>query len=145
MAANVLVDTDIFSSVLVAPDRAAKRGLPVDSWRGTLQGVRVVITFQTRAEVLAGAQIDVWGARRVSALRALLDTTPTIAADTAVIDAYARFRAECRQTGHPLHNKQHNADCWNAASAIAKGLPLFAHDRIYLGAPGLTLFEVSHL
>lgn len=71
----------------------------------------------------------------------LLDTTPTIGADRAVIDAYAKFRAECRNAGHPLYDKQHNADRWNAASAIAKGLPLFAHDGIYTDAPGLTLFD----
>lgn len=137
----VLIDTDIFGSVYVTPDRAAKRGLPVAEWRRALEGVRVFITFQTRAEILAGACIDNWGERRVSELRELLDTTPTIGADRAVIDAYAKFRAECRNAGHPLHDKQHNADRWNAASAIAKGLPLFAHDGIYTDAPGLTLFD----
>jgi predicted nucleic acid-binding protein len=136
----VLIDTDIFSSVYVTPGPAARRGLPVDDWRRALEGARVLITFQTRAEILAGACINNWGERRVSELRELLDTTPTIGADRAVIDAYARFRAACRNAGHPLNAKQHNADRWNAASAIAKGLPLFAHDGIYAKAPGLTLF-----
>lgn len=139
----VLIDTDIFSSVYVTPDRAAKRGLPVDEWRRALEGVRVLITFQTRAEVLAGACIDNWAEGRVSALRELLDATPTIGADRAVVDAYARFRAACRSAGHPLNAKQHNADRWNAASAIAKGVPLFAHDGIYADAPGLALFSLD--
>ncbi|MFT3876699.1 MAG: hypothetical protein QM708_09800 [Propioniciclava sp.] len=138
----VLVDTDIFGSVYVTPDRAAKRGLPVAEWRRALEGVRVFITFQTRAEILAGAFIDRWGGRRVAELRDLLDTTPTIGADASVIDAYARFRADCRTAGHPLYDRPHNADRWNAACAIAKGLPLFAHDGIYTGAPRLTLFKV---
>ncbi|MDN5792878.1 MAG: hypothetical protein L0H22_07455 [Brevibacterium aurantiacum] len=98
------------------------------------------VTFQTPAELLAGALIDSWGGHRVLELRGLLDATPT-GADQGVVDAYARLRAECRRAGHPLHDKQHNADRWNAASAIAKGLPLFAHDGIYVGAPRLTLFD----
>lgn len=137
----VLIDTDIFGSVYVTPDRAARRGLPVAEWRRALEGARVFVTFQTRAELLAGALIDTWGERRVLELRGLLDATPTIGADQAVVDAYARLRAECRSAGHPLHDKQHNADRWNAASAIAKGLPLFAHDGIYAGVPRLTLFD----
>ena len=135
----VLIDTDIFGSVYVTPDRAAKRGLPVAEWRRAVEGARVFVTFQTRAELLAGAFIDNWGEQRVGELRRLLDTTPTIGADQAVVDAYARLRAECRSAGHPLQDKQHNADRWNAACAIAKGLPLFAHDGIYAGAPRLML------
>ncbi len=137
----VLVDTDIFGSVYVTPDRAARRGLPVDVWRSALEGARVLISFQTRAELLAGAFIDAWGERRVTGLRHKLDTTPTIGIDTAVIDAFAQLRADCRRAGHPLQAKQHNADCWHAASSIAKGVPLFAHDRIYAGAPGVALFK----
>ncbi len=136
----VLIDTDVYSSVFITPDRAAKRGLPVDDWRRALEGVRVLITFQTRAEILAGASMNRWAEQRLSALRGLLDNTPTIGADRDVIDAYARLRAACRQAGHALNDKQHNADRWNAASAIAKDLPLFTNDRIYANAPRLALF-----
>jgi len=139
----VLVDTDVFGSVYVTPGRAIQNGLPVADWRRSLEGVRVFITFQTRAEILAGALMSNWGPHRVSALRELLDRTPTIGADQSVVDAYARLRADCRSAGHALHDKLHNADRWNAASAIAKGLPLFSHDGIYADAPGLTLFSAS--
>lgn len=138
---TVLVDTDIFGSLYVRPDRAGQRGHPVAAWRSALEGVRVVISFQTRAEVLAGVLIDSWGKRRVADVRELLDAMPTVGVDSDVIDAYARLRADCRRAGHPLHARPHNADRWHAACAIAKGLPLFARDGIYAGAPGLTLFD----
>lgn len=137
----VLVDTDIFGSVYVTPDSAARRGLPVDAWRSSLEGVRVLVSFQTRAELLAGALQNAWGQRRLAGLVEKLDATPMINVDTAVIDAYAHLSASCRAAGHALHDKPHNADRWHAACAIAKGVPLFAHDGIYAGAPGLTLFN----
>lgn len=98
------------------------------------------ISFQTRAEVLAGAALSAWGERRLGHLRAQLDATPTITPDASVVDAYAQLQAACRRQGHALAEKHHPADRWNAACAIAKGLSLLARDGIYAGAPGLTLF-----
>ena len=75
------MDTDIFSALYIDPDRAAKRGLPIDAWRAQLTGARVLISFQTRAEVIAGTQIGNWGERRVSSARDRLDSVPTVPAD----------------------------------------------------------------
>lgn len=44
-----LVDTDVFSALYVDPERSARRGMPVETWRSALTGIRVVISFQTRA------------------------------------------------------------------------------------------------
>jgi hypothetical protein len=55
------------------------------------------------------------------------------------------LRAECRQIGHPLHQKQHLGDLWIAATAIRWQLPLVAHDAVFVGCPGIELLtEVSH-
>lgn len=132
-------DTDIYSALYIDPDRAARRGLPLDSWRSTLTGVRQLISFQTRAEVLAGARMSSWGQQRIEAATARLDRSPTIPADRDVIGAYAELSAACRRAGHPLHDKIHTGDRWVASSAMAKGLPLFARAGIYEGVPGLTL------
>lgn len=137
----VVVDTDIFSSIFIAPDRAGRRGLPVASWISALTGLRVVISFQTRAEVLVGIRGSNWGAARVAAAVAKLDTAHTIPADRDVIDAFAELTVSCRRAGHGLHDPRHAADRWVAACAVAKGLPLFGRDGIYRDAPGLRLLD----
>ncbi|MDO3634694.1 PIN domain-containing protein [Mycolicibacterium arseniciresistens] len=131
-----LVDTDAFSILYLRRNSDDHR---VIGWREYLTGRRVAISFQTRAEVIAGIQMAGWGEQRVAKVRELLDQTPTIRSDDEVIDAYARLTARCRRAGHALHAKEHSGDRWVAACAIAKGLDLVAGDGIYLDAPDLTL------
>lgn len=131
-----LVDTDAFSLLFVRRGSSDPR---IAGWRELLTGRQVIISFQTRAELLEGAVADGWGERRAAALRAILDRTPTIGVDDEVVDAHAALYAECRRVSHPLHDKRNTADRWVAACAVAKGLPLLAGDGIYQAVPGLTL------
>lgn len=133
-----LVDTDAFSLLFVRLGASDPR---IARWLELLTGRRILISFQTRSEVLAGAMADGWGARRVIALRQILDRTPTVVVDNAVIDTHAELYAECRRLGHALHGKAHTGDRWVAACAITKSLPLLAGDGIYLGAPLLDLMS----
>lgn len=138
-----MLDTDVFSDLYVKPeDSARKQGLPIDEWRTALRGYRVVISFQTRAEVLIGARIAKWGEPRMDALRLKLDSTPTIQLDEDVLDSFIALTADAKTHGKAIWAKVHTADRWVAACAIAKSLPLFARDDIYVEAPSLTLFEV---
>ncbi|WP_415972524.1 PIN domain-containing protein [Rhodococcus sp. 077-4] len=134
-----LLDTDVFSILYIDPARAAHRGHPVTDLRARLAGLQVVIAFQTRAEVLAGAIAGNWGERRVAAARDKLDSAPTISIDREVVDAYAVLNAACKSADHALHAKIHTGDRWIAACAIAKGVPLLSLDGIYSGAPDLAL------
>lgn len=131
-----LLDTDVFSALFVRT-----RGEPVEAadWRSRLTGRQVVISFQTRAELLYGAKNKDWGQARRAQLEQILDRTVTIQPDLDVIDAFASLRDECRRAGHALHDRPHTADRWIAACAIAKDLPLLAADQIYRNAPGLQL------
>ena len=131
-----VVDTDVFSLLYVHQGSPDPR---VPSWRTLLAGTRVLVSFQTRTELLSGALANQWGARRMSQLRTILDQTPTIRADDDVIDAHATLVAECRRAGHALWDKQHTGDRWVASCAIAKHVELLAGDGIYQGAPGLVL------
>lgn len=133
-----VVDTDVFSLLFVRRDSTDPR---VARWRQLLTGRRVLISFQTRSEVLAGALARNWGTQRILDLREILDQTPTIGVDDAVIDAYALLTAECRRAGHGLQDKSHTGDRWVAACAISKDVPLLAGDDIYRNAPGLTLLD----
>jgi len=140
----VLLDTDVFSALYVTRrEIGLKQGLPIDSWMATLTGFRLLIAFQTRAELLAGAYLANWGERRLTGLHGQLDLTPTVDEDLEVIDAYARLHADARKSGHPLgHKRDHVGDRWIAACAIAKGLPLMTGNRRHFeNAPGLTLLD----
>lgn len=114
---------------------------PVDTWMKALTGYRPLVSFQTRAEALAGAYLAGWGERRLDALLTKLDLTPTIDEDRTVIEAYARLVYEARKIGHPLGAPGlHVGDRWVAACAIAKGLPLLTGNRKHFeNAPGLRL------
>jgi len=68
-----VVDTDVFSLMYV---RRANSDLRVAGWREYLTGRRVLISFQTRAEVLVGARSAQWGGRRMAEAIEILDRTP---------------------------------------------------------------------
>lgn len=138
----VLLDTDVFGALFgMSREHARRRGFPVDRWSDALQGKRVMISFQTHAEVLAGALYGQWSERRMGEMRIRLDATPTIDEDRDVIEAFAQLTAACKRAGVALHAKVHTGDRWVAACAIAKGIPLLSHDGIYVGAPGVRLFD----
>jgi predicted nucleic acid-binding protein len=142
----VLLDTDVFSALHVTPrEVVVKQQHPIEAWEATLVGVRSIIAFQTRAEVLGGAYHARWGDKRLAQLRERLDATPTVDEDRDVVEAYARLSAEARAIGHPLGSpSQHTADRWIAACAIAKGVPLLTGNRRHFDqAPGLHLVEVT--
>lgn len=134
--AAAVVDTDVFSLMYL---RRANNDSRVAGWREYLTGRRVLISFQTRAEVLSGARSAQWGGRRMAETIEILDRTPTIRPDNEVVDAYAELAAECRRIGHGLQARDHTGDRWVAACAIAKRLDLLAGDAIYQGAPNLVV------
>lgn len=137
---TAIVDTDVYSLVYMHRTSNDPR---IGRWRKSLEGCRVIISFQTRAEVLAGARSRGWSSRRFSRLIEMLDRTPTIRSTDDVVDAYASLYTECRRIGHALHDKQHTADRWIAACAVAKGIDLLAGDGVYRRAPGLSLLDIS--
>lgn len=132
----MVIDTDAFSRLYVN----RRQGRDVAGWRKSLLGRRVVIAFQSRAELLSGARIAGWGQRRTSELREILDRTPTVPADEDVIEAFVQVTADSRAAGHGLHAKVNTGDRWVAACAIAHGLPLLSADGIFKDTPGLQIF-----
>ncbi|OBF18532.1 PIN domain-containing protein [Mycobacterium sp. ACS4331] len=133
---TAIVDTDVFSCVYVLLRGADPR---TTAWTEALANRRVIISFQTRAEILAGARQRGWGAPRVTRLQEILGRTPTIQSDNDVVDAHATLTAECLAIGHALGQKIHTADRWIAACAIAKGLELFSGDTVFQGVPNLNV------
>lgn len=146
IARAVVLDTDVFSALYVTPPEAVqKQGHPVAAWIAALTGLRPLISFQTRAEVLSGAYLANWGRKRIDAVVEKLDATPTISEDREVIEAYAQLLASARKAAHPFGDKAHHVgDRWIAACAIAKNLPLLTGNRRHFeNAPGLTLLSTT--
>ena len=54
-----------------------------------------------------------------------------------VTDAYVDLRTWCVRTGHGLGAKDHEADRWVAAVAVAGRLPLATEDLIFDDVPNL--------
>jgi predicted nucleic acid-binding protein len=51
----------------------------------------------------------------------------------------AELRNQCRMIGHPLHQSNHNADLWIAATAIRWSIALVAHDAVFTDCPRIRL------
>ncbi|MCA0438765.1 MAG: PIN domain-containing protein [Actinobacteria bacterium] len=131
-----LLDTDAWSRLIAGKKDHDPR---MQQWRRLLEGRPIHIAAQTRGEVLFGAAAARWGVRRTSALKASLEQAGVIYPSAAVVDAWARLRADCLHLGHALHHKEHMGDAWIAATAMAFEMPLLSADRIFAGVPGLEL------
>jgi len=60
--------------------------------------------------------------------------TGTVLVDTNVFTARLRERSPLA-----LHQSDHNADLWIAATAIRWSVPLVAHDAVFTGCPKVRL------
>jgi predicted nucleic acid-binding protein len=129
--ATILVDTNVFTA------RLRERSPLATSYAKHLFGRRIALAPQTVAEARYGALSAGWGAARVESLSRLIARARVLPVDIDTIEAVAQLRNECRQIGHGLHQRGHNADLWIAATAIRWRIPLVAHDAIFDGCPGL--------
>jgi predicted nucleic acid-binding protein len=130
----VVVDTNVFTASL----RGTRSPLEALYAKHTA-GRRIVVAPQTVAEARYGALVAGWGPRRVRELAHSISEVAVLEVDGATTETAAQLRNECRLIGHALHQRLHNADLWIAAAAIRWGLPLVAHDAVFVGCPGLDL------
>ena len=94
---------------------------------------------QTVAEARYGALSAGWGTTRLERLSRLIARARVLPVDIDTIETVAQLRNDCREIGHGLHQRNHNADLWIAATAIRWSIPLVAHDSIFTGCPRLEL------
>ena len=129
----VVVDTDVFSARLIANSLLARRYEPLLAGRGE------IISFQTVAELTYGARLSGWGSARLGRLNAAIDAVEVVHTGEELINTYAEFRVACTRAGHALHQRQHDADRWIAATALRLGIPLVSNDHVFRNAPDLAL------
>lgn len=132
-----MLDTDVWSHLYGR--RGDHRDIPI--WRAMLTGRLVVVSVQTRAEIIRGLIQRDLGQTRRERIMGQLDDTATIPITRELADTYAHLAAEVTRVGHALQAKEHTGDRWVAATAVHLGVPLLAVDGIYRNAPGLLLLE----
>ena len=100
-------------------------------WAPVLERMAWVLPFPVVAEMRFGAEVAGWGARRRGVLERLIHSAGVIPPLDPVVDAYVDLRTWASRHGHGLAGKDHEADRWVAAVAIAAGLPLATEDTIF--------------
>lgn len=129
----IVIDTDVFSAQLIRRSALATRYAPL------IAGREAFISFQTATEVRFGALVRQWGKKRMVELEDKLSKVEIVHSGPELVTVHAQLRADCRATGHALHQQDHNADRWIAASAIRLDIPLVSNDGIFHNVPGLKL------
>lgn len=119
--------------------RRANNDSRVAGWRQYRTGRRVLISFQTRAEVLAGARSAQWGIGGWPKRSRFLTGRPRSVLITKWWTRMQRSPPSATGSAMGLQAREHTGDRWVAACAIAKRLDLLAGDAIYQGAPNLVL------
>ncbi len=121
-----MVDTMIASAWLGRAVSARR-----SRWAPTLEPAGWILPFVVVAEMRFGARVANWRPSRASVLERLVANTQVAPPLPEVIDAYVELRNWCVSNGHGLGAKDHEADRWVAATAIAGGLPLATDDGIW--------------
>lgn len=136
MVTTVVVDTMIASAWL-----GERRSVRQARWAPALESAAWLLPFVVVAEMRFGAEVAGWGARRRAVLDRLIARTGIVPPLEEVTDAYVDLRTWCVQCGHGLGAKDHEADRWVAAVAVAAGLPLATDDSIFTDVRGLRLLD----
>jgi predicted nucleic acid-binding protein len=110
-------------------------------WVPLLERASWVLPFTVVAELRFGAEVAGWGARRRGVLERLIASGGVVPPIDAVTDAYVDLRTWCVRNGHGLGAKDHEADRWVAAVAIAGRVPLASEDTIFEDVPTLLRVE----
>ena len=132
MTSAIVIDTMIASAWLSVRDSARKT-----RWQPLLTGSQWVLPFTVVAEMRFGAEVAGWGVRRRGALDRLVTSAKVMPPLGEVTDAYLDLRTWCVRNGHGLGAKDHEADRWVAAVALAAELPLASEDAIFDSVPRL--------
>ena len=108
-------------------------------WTETLERSSWILPFAVVAEMRFGASVAAWGHRRTEALERLVASTEVAPPLAEVIAAYVDLRTWCVREGHGLGAKDHEADRWVAATALAGNIPLASDDGIFVEVRDLIL------
>jgi predicted nucleic acid-binding protein len=125
----VILDTSVFI--------AAEQGRPLRHELPASAGVSVVTLAELELGVLAAREPET-RAQRLSTLTRVREQTAGVAADERVASAYARLAAgELAMGRRPrIH------DTWIAATALARGIPVWTRDAYFASYPAVDVVRV---
>lgn len=110
-------------------------------WTDKLERAAWILPVVVVAEMRFGADVANWGERRTASMERLIKRTEIAPPLPTVVGAYVDLRSWCVRTGHGLGAKDHEADRWVAAVALAGGIPLATDDGIFDNVNGLILLD----
>ncbi len=108
-------------------------------YRDDLAGRKLVISFQTSAEVRYGALKARWGNERLERMEQRLAAALHVPPHEELTRAWAELRNECRRAGHAFQDRIHAANLWTAATAKTIDAPLVTHDAGFRDIPGIDI------
>jgi tRNA(fMet)-specific endonuclease VapC len=133
----VLLDTTVAS--LLHPKKRADALRT--KYEPHMRGATLALSFQTVAELWRWAEKRNWGETSRTGLDAFIRRFLVIPYDYELAKVWARVMdASCRQ-GRRLEA----GDCWIAATAVHRSIPLLVHDGDFLGLEVDGLSVVSYL
>lgn len=129
----VLLDTTVAS--LLHPK---KQGDPLrDKYEAHMRGQTLALSFQTVAELWDWAESNQWSDNSRRGLDAFIRRFLIIPYDYELARTWARVMEASRKEGRRLDA----GDCWIAATAVQRGIPLLTHDEDFL-ARSIPNFDV---
>ena len=131
----VLLDTTVVS--LLHPKK--RRSERLARYAVHMEKQTLALSFQSVAELWNWAEARGWGDETRSGLDRFIKQFLVIPYDYALARAWAQAMQSSRQQGRRLDS----GDCWIAATAIHRQIPLLTHDRDFLhrSIPGLQVFS----
>jgi tRNA(fMet)-specific endonuclease VapC len=130
----VIVDTNVISFYIKHDTRAAL-------YDQHLEGRRLIMAFQTLAELSFWRKRDGWGVQRERGLQNVLALYQIAYPVAATCEFYAEARASGKRNGKPILH----ADAWIAAVALELEIPLVTHDpKDFAGVDGLEVISESN-
>ena len=131
----VLLDTTVVS--LLHPKK--RRAEILDRYAVHMEKQTLALSFQSVAELWNWAETREWGVEARNGLDMFIKRFLVIPYDYALARAWAHAMQSSRKQGRRLDS----GDCWIAATAIHRQIPLLTHDRDFLGRsiPGLQVIS----
>ena len=133
----MVLDTNVASLLMGDPNRQESA-----QYRAMVDGKAVGLPVAVISELMQGALMDGWGARRREALSVFINRLLHLDATYQTAYHAAYIRAECRRHGITASEN----DAWIAATARSLDSVLVSHDRDHLrmqtAVPDLRVFSL---
>lgn len=127
-----LIDTNIVSFRM-------KSHPLIELYKPHIEGISLAISFQTVAEMWAGAELAEWGTKKRQQLSTALENLLVLHSDDRVCQKWAEVRAARKHRTIPV------ADAWIAATALAHDLEFVTHNPAdFVEIPGLTVLSEAN-